>query len=72
MPIRRATAERIARSLLDPFIKSQLVTDAAIDNAIEIIQRHVETEDCERVIESAGAAANMHTALAQCYVGARR
>lgn len=72
MPIRRATAEKIARSLLGPFIKSGLVTDAAIDNAVEIIQHYVEQEDCERIIESAGAAANMHTALAKCYVSTGR
>lgn len=66
MPLRRAAAEGIARSILDPFIKMELVTPAALENAITIIELRLETYELEQIAERAGAAANMHNVIAKC------
>lgn len=63
---RRATAEQIARSILDPFMKMDLVTPEALENAITIIELRIETYELDQIEERAGAAANMHNVIAKC------
>lgn len=60
-------AEDIARRLLAPFIKFGFVTDAALASSIEIVKLRVEQDDCEKTVQQAEAAIQMHGFLADTF-----